>query len=128
MRTVLCRSYGPPENLSMEEVADPVANDDQVIVDVKAAALNFPDVLMVQGKYQSQPEFPFAPGGEISGVISAVGANVTDWQVGDEVFAGCSHGGFAEKIALSPKQLRPKPKSLSFEQASGMTTTYGTSY
>ena len=128
MRTVLCRSYGPPENLSLEDVAEPVANDDQVIVDVKAAALNFPDVLMVQGKYQSQPDFPFAPGGEISGVISAVGANVTDWQVGDEVFAGCGHGGFAEKVALSPKQLRPKPKSLSFEQASGMTTTYGTSY
>ena len=128
MRTVLCRSYGPPENLSLEELPEPVPSSDQVLIDVKAAALNFPDVLMVQGKYQSQPEFPFAPGGEVAGVISAVGEHVTDWQVGDEVFAGCGHGGFAEKLVLSPRQLRPKPKSLSFEQASGMTTTYGTSY
>lgn len=112
----------------MEEQPDPTPDPEQVVVDVKAAALNFPDVLMVQGKYQSQPDFPFAPGGEISGVVSSVGAHVTDWHAGDAVFAGCSYGGFTEKIALHQRQLRAKPDSLSFAQAAGMTTTYGTSY
>ncbi|NKC00575.1 MAG: zinc-binding dehydrogenase [Pseudomonadales bacterium] len=128
MRTVLCRSYGPPENLTVEEVPDPSPSAQEVVVDVRASALNFPDVLMVQGKYQSQPEFPFAPGGEVAGVISAVGTSVENWQIGDEVFAGCGHGGFAEKVALSAKSLRAKPANLTFAQAAGMTTTYGTSY
>lgn len=128
MRSVLCTSFGPAENLSIEEVADPVADAGEVVVDVRATALNFPDVLMVQGKYQSLPAFPFAPGGEIAGVVSAVGPDVETWQLGDAVFAGCGHGGFAEKVVLKARQLRAKPDNLSFAQAAGMTTTYGTSY
>lgn len=128
MRSVLCTRFGPAETLSIEEVADPVPKAAEVIVDIRATALNFPDVLMVQGKYQSLPDFPFAPGGEVAGVISAVGADVSGWQIGDAVFAGCGHGGFAEKIALKARQLRAKPDTLSFAQAAGMTTTYGTSY
>ncbi len=128
MRTIFCRTYGPPENLSVEEVDDPIAEPGQVVIDIRAAALNFPDVLMVQGKYQSLPDFPFAPGGEVSGVVSAIGDGVTDWALGDEVFCGCGHGGFAEKIAVRAHQLSKKPQNMTFEQAAGMTTTYGTSY
>ena len=128
MKAVLCKSYGPAENLTFEEVNEPELKPGQVIVDVKASALNFPDVLMIEGKYQSQPEFPFSPGGEIAGIISAVASDVDGWKVGDAVFGGSGHGGFAEKLAISAKGLKPKPESMSFAQASGISTTYGTSY
>ena len=94
MKAVLCKSYGPAENLTLEEVDEPELKPGHVIVDVKASALNFPDVLMIEGKYQSQPEFPFSPGGEIAGVISAVASDVDGWKVGDAVFGGSGHGGF----------------------------------
>lgn len=128
MKAVLCKSNGPAENLVMEDIADPELKPGGVIVDIKASALNFPDVLMVQGKYQSQPEFPFSPGGEFAGVISSVADDVTDWQVGDEVFGGTGHGCFAEQISVPAKSLRRKPKAMTFAQASGISTTYGTSY
>jgi len=128
LKAVLCKSYGPAENLTLEEVNEPELKPGHVIVDVKASALNFPDVLMIEGKYQSQPEFPFSPGGEIAGVISAVASDVDGWKVGDAVFGGSGHGGFAEKLAISAKGLKPKPDSMSFAQASGISTTYGTSY
>jgi NADPH2:quinone reductase len=112
----------------MAEVDDPALQPGRVIVDVKASALNFPDVLMVQGKYQSLPDFPFSPGGEFSGVIRAVADDVQGWQVGDEVFGGTGHGCFAEQIAVPAATLRRKPASMSFAQASGISTTYGTSY
>ena len=128
MKAVLCKSFGPAENLVMEEVPAPQLQPGGVIVDVKASALNFPDVLMVQGKYQSLPEFPFSPGGEFSGVIRAVADDVEGWQVGDEVFGGTGHGCFAEQVAVPAATLRRKPASMSFAQASGISTTYGTSY
>ncbi len=128
MRAVLCHAYGPPENLRLENIDAPQPAAGEVLVDVKAAALNFPDVLMIQGKYQSQPPFPFAPGGEFAGVISALGEGVADWQVGDEVFGGRGFGCFAEQIAVPAAALRPKAPGMSFAQASGISTTYGTSY
>ena len=76
MKAVMCRAFGPPESLSFEDVDPPVAGPDDVVVDVRAAALNFPDVLMIEGKYQSQPPFPFIPGGEFAGVVASVGADV----------------------------------------------------
>ncbi len=128
MKAVLCKSYGPPENLVMEDVPTPAPGAGQVLVDVRTSALNFPDVLMIQGKYQSQPEFPFSPGGEFAGVVSAVADDVSTWQVGDEVFGGIGHGAFAEQVAVPAGALRKKPAALSFAQASGIGTTYGTSY
>ena len=128
MKAILCRSNGPAENLTMEEVANPVLKPGGVIVDIKSSALNFPDVLMIQGKYQSQPEFPFSPGGEFAGIITAVADDVSDWQVGDEVFGGTGHGCFAEQIAVSAATLRRKPPAMTFAQASGISTTYCTSY
>jgi NADPH2:quinone reductase len=128
MKAVLCKAYGPPESLVLEEVEDPTAGPGQVLVDVHASALNFPDVLMIQGKYQSQPPFPFSPGGEIAGVVSAVGPQVTDLATGDRVFGGIGVGGFAEKAAVPAAALHRIPERMSFAQASGISTTYGTSY
>lgn len=128
MRAVLCHTNGPAENLVVADVDDPTPRPGEALVRVHAAALNFPDVLMIQGKYQSQPEFPFSPGGEFSGVIESVGDDSSRWKVGDEVFGGSGHGAFAEKIVAPFKALRPKPEKMSFAQASGISTTYGTSY
>lgn len=128
MKAVLCKANGPAEDLVIEDVPAPELSGGEVIVDIRAAALNFPDVLMVQGKYQSQPDLPFSPGGEFAGCISAVADDVDDWQVGDEVFGGTGHGCFSQQIAVPAKSLRKKPKGMSFSQASGISTTYGTSY
>ena len=128
MRAVLCHANGPVDSLVVENIDEPVAGPGQALIRVQSAALNFPDVLMVQGKYQSQPEFPFSPGGEFSGVIEALGEDCGDWQVGDEVFGGAGHGAFAEKITVPAKSLRAKPAGMSFAQAAGISTTYGTSY
>lgn len=128
MRAVLCHANGLPEALELAEVATPEIQPNEVLLDIHASAINFPDVLMIQGKYQSQPEFPFSPGGEVSGIISAVGAKVSNYQVGDRVFAGTGHGGFAEQVAINARALRPMPENMPFAQAAGISTTYGTSY
>ncbi|MCZ6853136.1 MAG: NADPH:quinone oxidoreductase family protein [Gammaproteobacteria bacterium] len=128
MKAVLCKAFGPPESLVLEQVTPPVPARNEVLVNVHSSALNFPDVLMLEGKYQSQPPFPFSPGGEISGTIAATGKEVSGFQVGDAVFASVGYGGFAEQITVNEQALRVKPERLSFEQAAGISTTYGTSY
>ncbi|MFV2090023.1 MAG: NADPH:quinone oxidoreductase family protein [Pseudomonadales bacterium] len=128
MKAVLCKTYGPPENLVLEEIGNPQPGQGEVLVDVYASAVNFPDVLMIEGKYQSQPPFPFSPGGEIAGTITALGDGVSGFAVGERVFGGTGYGGFAEQIAVSSKALRIMPDTMSFTQASGISTTYGTSY
>ncbi len=128
MKAVLCKAYGAPEDLVLEDVAEPVPGEGEVLVDVKATALNFPDVLMIAGKYQSQPPFPFSPGGEIAGTVLETGSGVREFAPGDKVFGGVGHGGFAERVAVSARSLQPLPDSMSFVEASGISTTYGTSY
>ena len=128
MKAVLCHEYGPPESLVLEDVDAPSPGPGEVLIDVHAAALNFPDVLMIEGKYQSQPPFPFAPGGELSGTIAALGTGVTEFEVGDAVFGGAGAGAFVEQAVLPAQRLHRKPESLTFAQASGVSTTYGTSY
>lgn len=128
MKAVLCKAYGPPESLVLEEVAAPEPTADEVLVNVHACALNFPDVLMIAGKYQSQPSFPFSPGGEFSGTVIATGKKVTRFHPGDSVFASVGHGGFVEQITVKEQALRSKPRGMSFAQAAGISTTYGTSY
>ena len=115
MKAVMCRAFGPPESLSLEEVdhADRWVPDD-VVVDVRAAALNFPDVLMIEGKYQSQPPFPFIPGGEFAGVVASVGANVRTLAPGDGVFGGSGFGAFVERLAIPAQQLRRIPAGHEF--------------
>ena len=128
MKAVLCHDFGPPESLRLETIDPPTPGPKEALVDVAATALNFPDVLMIAGKYQSRPPFPFSPGGEIAGVVSAVGAEVKNAKVGDRVFAGCGHGGMREALCINAEALRSIPAGMSFVQASGISTTYGTSY
>ena len=128
MKAVLCESFGPAENLTLADIEAPQLLPGHVIVEIRACALNFPDVLMIEGKYQSLPPFPFTPGGEFAGVVSEVADDVENWQLGDEVFGACGHGAMAEHICISAKSLRAKPQSMGFAQASGISTTYGTSY
>ena len=128
MKAVLCKAFGPPESLVLEDVPDPVPGDQDALVEVRASALNFPDVLMIAGKYQSQPPFPFSPGGEIAGTVLSVGAKVTDLAPGDQVFGATWTGGLAERTLAPAARLMRKPSSMSFAEAAGITTTYGTSY
>ena len=128
MKAVLCESFGPAENLTLADIEAPQLLPGHVIVEIRACALNFPDVLMIEGKYQSLPPFPFTPGGEFAGVVSEVADDVHNWQLGDEVFGACGHGAMAEHICVSAKSLRAKPQNMGFAQASGISTTYGTSY
>ena len=128
MKALVCKEYGPPEKLSIEEHHDPLPQDGEVLVDIKAAGINFPDVLMIGGNYQVKIPPPFVPGGEVAGVVEAVGNGVTRFKPGDRIIAIPPGGGFAEKCVLTEKLCFPLPDSLSFEQGAGFTITYATSY
>ncbi|MEX2626183.1 MAG: NADPH:quinone oxidoreductase family protein [Ilumatobacteraceae bacterium] len=128
MRAAMLHEYGPPENLRVEEVPDPVPGPDQVVIDVHACGVNFPDVLMIQDLYQFKPGLPFAPGGEVSGTVSAVGPDVDGISVGDRVAASCGSGGFAEKAVANTASVLPVPDGVDLTVASAVITTYGTSY
>ena len=127
MRAILCRQYGPPESLTVEEVDEPVAKDGQVVVDVKACAVNFPDVLIIRNLYQFKPPLPFSPGAEIAGVVRSVGPGVESVRVGDRVFASTGWGGLAEQIAVDARSLIPIPDGIDFGPASSFLYAYGTS-
>ncbi len=129
MKALVCKELGLADKLELvDDWADPELGDHDVLIEVKAAGLNFPDVLIIQGKYQIQPELPFIPGAECSGVVTAVGANVTRYKVGDRVLSMGASGAFCEKIAANEYAVFPMPQSLSFEQAAGVSITYFTSY
>ena len=128
MKAILCKKFAPVSELVWEEVADPVAGPGEIVVNVKAAGLNYPDNLIVQGLYQFQPERPFSPGHEGSGVVSSVGADVKMHSVGDSVAFFKGFGAFAEKIVVSEKMAFPIPKSFPHKIAAGVFMVYGTSY
>jgi NADPH2:quinone reductase len=128
MKAIVCASYGPPENLSLEEIPNPVPDDNEAVVDVYAASLNFPDGLQIQGKYQFQPPMPFTPGSEVGGVISAVGSALKGFKVGDRVMATPGIGGLAEQVAVKADGLRKIPHSMDFKTAAGFAMIYTTSY
>lgn len=128
MKAVLCKAYGPPEDLVIEDVPAPACGPGQVRIGVHAVGINFPDCLMIEGKYQFKPEFPFSPGGELSGEILELGEGVTGLSVGDRVIAGGGHGGLAEEVVVSATGLRSVPMGMSMSQAAAWSTTYGTSY
>ena len=128
MKAVRCHEHGLPETLTLDDVEPLAAGDGEVVVEVHAASLNFPDVLMIQGKYQSQPPLPFVPGGEMAGVITAVGNGVEGFAAGDRVFGGTGAGSLAEQVIARPAGLRRMPDSMTFEHAASLSTTYGTSY
>lgn len=129
MKALVCKELGLADKLELvEDWADPEVGEHDVLIDVKAAGLNFPDVLIIQGKYQIQPELPFIPGGECSGVVEAVGSKVTRFKVGDKVISMGASGAFCKKISVNEFGAFPMPESLSFEQAAGISITYFTSY
>jgi len=126
MRAVLCREYGPPESLVLDEVPDPTAGPGQVLLEVHAAAVNFPDVLIIENKYQFKPPLPFSPGGECAGVVRAVGEGVCHLKPGDRVMALTGHGAFAELVTVDARNALPMPPGLDFVTGSALILTYGT--
>jgi NADPH2:quinone reductase len=128
MRALVCKEFGPPESLVLEDTEDPVAGDGEVVVDLHAAGINFPDILVFAGKYQVKMEPPFIPGYEAAGVVSETGPGVKRLAVGDKVIVTPTGGGFAERIAIKENQAFPLPDGLSFEQGAGFPITYCTSY
>ena len=115
MKTLHCKEFGPVENLVWEEAESPEPGEHEVVVSIKAAALNFPDFLIVQGLYQFKPELPFAPGNEGSGVIKKVGKNVTRFNEGDRVYFMAPWGAFAEEACMHEFGVMPIPDDISFE-------------
>jgi NADPH2:quinone reductase len=127
MRTLLSHAPGPPETLVLEERPDPVAGPGQVLVKVAACAVNFPDALIIEDKYQVRPERPFAPGAEAAGVIEAVGEGVQEVRVGDRVIAFTSFGAMAEKLVLPASRVIRMPDEMPFDEGASLIMTYGTS-
>lgn len=128
MKALLCKRHGLPDTLSYEDAPDPVAGPGQVVIDMKAAGVNFPDVLIIQNKYQFKPELPFSPGSEMAGVVASVGEGVTHVKPGDRVIGSCGHGAFAEKVLVPAAKTIPIPQGVSFDTAAAFTLTYGTSW
>jgi NADPH2:quinone reductase len=128
MRAVLCKEFGPPESLVLEEVAEPELGPGQVILEVHACAVNFPDVLMIQDQYQFKPPLPFSPGAEVAGVVRAAADDVDGISVGDRVFASTGWGGLAEQVAVAATACIPVPDDVDLVAASGLLYAYGTSH
>lgn len=126
MKAALCKSLDGPEAIVIEEIADPVPGPDEVVVRVRAAALNFLDTLITRGKYQFKPDLPFSPAAEISGVVESVGSGVTDLKAGQRVCGYIAWGGAREKVAVPAKLMIPIPDGVSDTAAAGISVTYGT--
>ena len=127
MKAVLCKAYGPPDSLVIEEVESPAPGPGEVVISVKAAGVNFPDVLIIENKYQLKPPLPFSPGSEVSGVVKAVGAGVTNPRPGDRVMAILGFGGFAEEVKSDSRRVLEIPEGMDFPTAAGFGLTYATS-
>ncbi|WP_199458010.1 MULTISPECIES: NADPH:quinone oxidoreductase family protein [unclassified Marinobacter] len=128
MKAILCKEYGPAETLVIEDVPSPKMGDRGVKIRVKAAGLNFPDTLIIEGKYQLQPPMPFSPGGELAGEVIEVGEKVTRFKPGDRVAALTGFGAFAEEVVAPESNLLPIPDNMPDEKAAGFMMVYGTSY
>ncbi|SFL37862.1 NADPH2:quinone reductase [Bradyrhizobium sp. NFR13] len=126
MKAILCSQFCEPDDLVFADIDDPVAGDGQVVIAIKAAALNFFDILMIQGKYQVKPPFPFSPAAEVAGVVESIGSGVTGLKVGDRVVASVGHNGAREKIAVPAASAVKIPDNLDFDRAAGVIITYGT--
>src|SRR5687768_12070955 len=126
MKALLSNSPGGPETLALTDVPDPVAGQGQLLVRVKACAINYPDVLIIEDKYQFKPPRPFAPGGEIAGIVEQVGEGVSGWSAGDRLIAMLGHGGLAEKVIVPAATAVPLPAERGFEEGSALILTYAT--
>ncbi len=128
MKAVVCKAWGLPETLVIDEVPERSAGPGEVLVDVMAAGVNFPDVLIIQNKYQFKPELPFSPGNELAGVVRGVGEGVTGFQAGDRVFAYVANGAFAQQAIVPAHALLKMADEMDFDTAAALTLTYGTSH
>jgi NADPH2:quinone reductase len=128
MRAVICKEYGPPESLVIEDLESLTPGPGQVVVAVKACGVNFPDTLIIEGKYQFKPALPFSPGGEVAGIVQALGEGVERVALGDRVIAFTGWGGFAEEVLVEAKALIPIPEPMDFATASAFVMVYGTSH
>ena len=126
MRALLSRAPGGPETLELAELPDPQPGPGQLLARVKACAINYPDVLIIEDKYQFKPPRPFAPGGEIAGVVERVGEGISGWSEGDRLIAMLGHGGLAEKVLVAAASAQPLPDGPGFEEGSALILTYAT--
>ena len=126
MRALLSKAPGGPETLTIDKVPDPVAGAGEVVVAVKACAINYPDVLVIEDKYQFRPQRPFAPGGEISGVVESVGEGVAEFAPGDRVMCNTSMNGLSERVVVREAALYRLPEGRTFEEGASLLLTYGT--
>ncbi|MEO5899219.1 MAG: NADPH:quinone oxidoreductase family protein [Ilumatobacteraceae bacterium] len=128
MKAAVVRELGELDDVTVAEVDDPVAGPGQVVIDVAACAVNFPDVLMVRGQYQERPPLPFIAGQEVAGVVSAIGEGVTSLHIGERVIGAAGRGGFAEKVAVRESGVYPLPDGVDMVTGAAFLTTYGTSW
>ena len=128
MKALLCKQFGPPEALVVEDVPAPIPGAGQVVVSVKAASVNYPDFLIIQDRYQIKPPLPFSPGSEMAGVIKQVGAGVSSVQPGERVMAFSAFGAFAEEAIVDAARLVPMPLEMDFVTAAAFLLTYGTAH
>jgi len=128
MKAVLCKEFGPPEKLVIEELPSPEAGPGQVVLEVHACSINFPDVLMIENKYQFKPPLPFSPGGEVSGIVKSVGEGVSNVKAGDRVIGSTGWGGLAQEIVTDAASCTPMPDEMDFDTGAAFLLTYCTSY
>jgi NADPH2:quinone reductase len=128
MKAVLSRAVGGPESLELADVPDPVPGKGEALIRVAACGVNFPDALIIEDKYQFKPSRPFSPGGEVAGVIEAVGEGVSGLEPGQRVLASTGWGGMAEKVVCEVRRIMPIPEAMPFDEAAAFLMTYGTSY
>lgn len=126
MKALLSREPGGPDTLRLDEMPDPRAGPGEVLVEVRACAINYPDVLIIEDRYQFRPPRPFAPGGEVAGTVAEMGENVTGWNVGDRVIAMVGHGGLAEKVVVDPQRMYRLPDGRGFAEGASLILTYAT--
>jgi NADPH2:quinone reductase len=127
MKAVVCKQYGPPESLTFEELPSPRPGPGEAVVAVRAASVNFPDVLIIQNKYQFKPPLPFSPGSELAGVVKEVGEGAGGFKPGDRVMAFTTYGAFAEEVKVDAARLLPMPEGMDFPSAAAFLLTYATS-
>jgi len=126
MKAVVCKAFGPPESLVIDEIPAPKPGAGEVVVAVKAASVNFPDVLIIQNKYQFKPPLPFSPGSELSGVVKEIGPDVKNVKPGDRVIAFTTFGAFAEEVKTEAVRLLPMPQGMDYASGASFILTYGT--
>ncbi len=128
MKAIVCKAWGLPDTLVVDDLPDISPGPGQITIDIQAAGVNFPDVLIIQNKYQFKPELPFTPGSELAGIVRAVGDGVSHLKAGDKVIAFAGQGAFAQQIAVPAAAAMPMPPGMDFDTAAAITLTYGTSH